>query len=399
MKAFWGNLRYLVLLYLIFLFAYASHPSIIESSRMLGMEAGTILSDDILKIFALLFVMSLNIRSLLKSGVIVSSFIIFFIIIVFFMLVVSRYDKFTMLGDLRSIAICLVSVMIGWQLELSERKMRFLLFFYAVCIGYVTYLQVTTNVGGFEILDNYLTDNKNALGAMLATSVFCLVFLQANCGNSALKRLLLVLMMLFFVTLLLTIRARTASVAFALLFLFFYFQRYRRKGFFFLFVLGITILICVTMMFFPLVKEYVRDSFVQNYEGGDITSGRMGRNIAGLKFLSEHMFAGELEADGDLAWIHNYPLNKWCGFGLFFSFPILLYYFVTLCVAWIRSCRMGTFNIFNVGYFALLIPFVISMAEPTYPFGPGTATVFNFMLFGVALRDTSDNSCNMIPKG
>lgn len=391
MREFWKSLRYLVLLYLVFLFAYASHPDIIASSRMSGIESGTILSDDILKIFALLFVMCLNIRSFLKSGVIVSSLVLFFIIIVFFMLVVSRYDKFTMLGDLRSIAICLVSVMIGWQLGVSERKMHFLLLFYALCIGYVTYMQVATNVGGFEIADNYLTDNKNSLGSMLSTGIFCLLFLQANSRGSFFKRLLLVMLMLFFFTLLLTIRARTAAVAFALLFLYFYYQRYRRKGTFLLFFLGMIILVSVALIVFPLARDFIRDSFVQNYEGGDITSGRMERNIAGLKFLSEHLFAGELEAEGNYAWIHNYPLNKWCGFGLFFSIPIMLYYFVTLFTTLVRSSRMGTSNIFNAGYFALLIPFVISMAEPTYPFGPGTATVFNFILFGVALRDTWNN--------
>ena len=391
MKAFWGNLRYLVLLYLIFLFAYASHPDIIASSRMSGIEAGTILSDDILKVFALLFVMCLNIRSFLKSGVIVSSLVIYLIIIVFFLLVFSYYDNLIMLDDLRAIAICLVSMMIGWQLGLNEKKMRFLLLFYAVCIGYVTYMQVTTNVGGFEIADNYLTDNKNSLGAMLATGIFCLLFFQANSRGSFFRRLLFVLLMLFFVTLLLTIRARTAAVALVFLFLYFYYQRYRGKGVFLLFLLGMTILVFIVLMAFPLAKEYIRDSFVQNYEGGDITSGRMERNIAGFKFLTEHMWAGELEMDGNFSSIHNYPLNKWCGFGFFFSIPIMLYYFVTLFISLIRSSRMGTFNVFNAGYFALLIPFVISMAEPTYPFGPGTATVFNFILFGVALRDTWNN--------
>ncbi len=388
MREFWKSLRYLVLLYLVFLFAYASHPDIIASSRMSGIESGTILSDNILKIFALLFVMCLNIRSFLKSRVIVSSLVLFFIIIVFFMLAVSRYGTSTMMVDVRSIAICLVSVMVGWQLELSEKRIRFLLFFYAICIGYVTYMQVTKNVGGFEIADNYLTNNKNSLGAMLSTGIFCLLFLQANIRGSFFRRLLLVLLILFFFTLILTIRARTATVAFVLLFFYFYYQRYRHKGTFLLFFLGVTILVSVALILFPLAKEYIRDSFVQNYEGGDITSGRMGGYIAGIKFLSEHLFAGELEADGNLDWIHNYPLNKWCGYGLFFSIPIMLYYFVTLFTTLVRSGRMGTFNVFNAGYFALLIPFIISMAEPTYPFGPGTATVFNFILFGVALRDT-----------
>jgi hypothetical protein len=388
MSLFWRSLRYLVLLYLIFLFAYASHPDIIDASRALGMESGTVLSDDILKVFAILFIMCLNIKSFFRSGVIIGSVVIFFTVIVFFLLVISRYNDFRMFEDIRSIGICLAATMIGWQLGLNEKKLRFLLFFFTCCIGYVTYLQVVMNVGGFEIADTYLTDNKNSLGAMLATGVFTMVFLQSNMHGNGLKKLLYVLMVLSFTVLLLTIRARTATATLVLLFFFFYYQKFRRRGSFLLFFLGIIIVVSVTFVLFPLFREYVWNSFVQNYEGGDITSGRMERNVEGLRFLSEHLWAGELEAESNLEWIHNYPLNTWCSFGLFFSIPIMLYYTVTLCLSFFRSCRFGTSNIYNVGYFAMLIPFVISMAEPTYTFGPGTATVFNFILFGIALKNT-----------
>ena len=395
MGSFWKNLQYLVLLVLVFLINYASHPDIVDASKAVGIDSGTILSDDILKVFVLLFVMCLNVRSFLKSGVLVGSFVSVLLILIFFLLVITRYNSLDMFDDIRSIGTCFASVLIGWQLGLSERKMRFLMLFFALCVGYVTYMQIGVNVGGFEIVDNYLTDNKNALGAMLATGVFGLICLQANSSKNSLKRLLLVIMILAFVLFLLTIRARTATVALVLLFLFFYYQRYRRRGYFWLFFLGIIIVASAAFVAFPLVREYVWNSFVQNYEGGDITSGRMERNIAGLKFLSEHLFAGELEADGNFGWIHNYPLNKWCGFGLFFSFPIMLFYFVTLCVSFFRSCRVDTYDVFNVGYFALLLPFVISMAEPTFPFGPGTANVFNFILFGIALKNTYTDRNNI----
>ena len=134
--------------------------------------------------------------------------------------------------------------------------------------------------------------------------------------------------------------------------------------------------------------DYVVNSFVQNYEGGDITSGRMERNVAGLNFLADHFWLGELTADGELAWIHNYPLNKLCEFGLVFSMPILIIYVMLLALVIGQTFKQSACNPYNVGYFALLVPFMISMAEPTYPFSPGTATAFNFILFGMALRNT-----------
>ena len=45
-----------------------------------------------------------------------------------------------------------------------------------------------------------------------------------------------------------------------------------------------------------------------------------------------------------------------------------------------------------LGYIALLVPFVCSMAEPSLPYGPGTSSIFSFILFGVALRYDEENA-------
>ena len=94
----------------------------------------------------------------------------------------------------------------------------------------------------------------------------------------------------------------------------------------------------------------------------------------------------------EVEWIHNYPLNRLFEFGLIFAFPVLLLYLYLLSRSIIQTIRSDNHNIYNIGFYLLIIPFIISMAEPTFPFGPGTATVFNYIIFGVALRYSYDGS-------
>ena len=97
------------------------------------------------------------------------------------------------------------------------------------------------------------------------------------------------------------------------------------------------------------------------------------------------MIAGNLDGFAHVPWIHNYPLLKLYDYGLFFSFPVLFLYFYLLVFA-IKKSLKEKVTVWNFGVFALIIPFIASMAEPTLPFGPVTATVFNFIMFGVFLK-------------
>lgn len=84
--------------------------------------------------------------------------------------------------------------------------------------------------------------------------------------------------------------------------------------------------------------------------------------------------------------VHNYLLNRMVEFGIVFVIPILLLYIRLLIGAIVKTVRLNNHDTHTIGYVLLLIPFIISMAEPTFPFGPGTATVFNFIVFGLSLR-------------
>ena len=166
------------------------------------------------------------------------------------------------------------------------------------------------------------------------------------------------------------------------------FVRYRKKNFWAYFIVGVLLIIAIFVFMPQFVKDYIYDSFYQNYENDDVTSDRLNRITAGLKFISQHFWVGNLNAYTTLAWIHNYPLEKMYKYGFIFAFPILFLYLYILIGTIVKTVKSDNDDIFNIGYYLLLIPYVISMAEPTFPFGPGTANVFNFLMFGLALRHT-----------
>ena len=385
---FWHKARYWVLLLLVFLITISSHPTIVDISRAAGMESGTILSRYIILVFAVLFLMCLNVKSMLKPKMIRACWFMWVCIVVYYLITFAAFGNRSMMGDVRSIAICLVAIMIGWQLDLDEKKLRILLIAFSGLILFAGLMQVFTNIGGFVIRDQYETDNKNSLGVMLATGGFAFLVLGMNSKSKRIVRLLMFALAIFSLVVLLTIRARAATLTGGMMFLYVLYERYKGKNFFIYLLLGIFVMVIVYLVLPPSVKDFVYNSFFQNYEEGDITTGRGERNAAALEFLSYHMFLGNLNQNVQMAWIHNYPLNRTFEFGLVFVFPILLLYLFVLGKAIVKTIQSDNHNNFNIGYYLLLIPFIISMVEPTFPFGPGTATVFNFLLFGVAIRNT-----------
>ncbi len=385
---FWQKARYWVLLLLLFLITLSSHPTIFAMSRAAGMESGTILSRYIILVFVGLFVMCLNVKSMFNHKLIRVCWFLWFFIVIFYMLTYSIFGRRAMMSDVRSIMICLIAIMIGWQLDLDEKRFRIILLVFSVLILFVGVMQVFVNVGGFVILDQYQADNKNSLGVMLVSGAILLMFMGLNNTGKGVVKVLFFAGVIFDLALLLTIRARAATLTAGIMVLYILYERYKGKNFFLYLLGGIVALIIIFLILPGSVKDFVYSSFFQNYEGGDVTGGRTKRNIAALEFLSYHFIWGNLNQGVDVGWIHNYPLNKTFEYGIVFVLPIMLLYLYLLTYTIINTIRSNNRNNYNVGYYVLLIPFIISMVEPTFPFGPGTATVFNFLLFGVALKHT-----------
>lgn len=383
---FWQKTRFFVLLLLVLLITLSSHPTIVEVSRAAGMESGTILSRYIILVFALLFLVCFNLQSMLKPRIVRVCWFLFIFIVLFYMITFAVYGKRTMMADIRSIGICLVALMIGWQLDLDERRYRLLLLTFSGFTLFIGLMQVITNVGGFQILNQYHVDNKNSLGVMLTTSSIVFLLLGLNYEGKKKNKVLLLFLSVFTVVVLLTIRARAATLTFGLMALYIFYERYKGREFFFYLLLALFVSMVVFLVLPSSIKDFVYNSFFQNYEGGDITGGRVSRNAAALHVLADNIFTGNLNVGADIGWVHNYPLNRTFEFGIVYVLPIMLLYLYLLFYSIIKTVRSNNRDNHNIGYYVMIIPYIISMAEPTLPFGPGTATVFNFILFGLAFR-------------
>ena len=396
--SFWQTARYWMLLLLVFLITISSHPTVVDISRAAGMESGTILSRYIILVFAILFLMCFNMKSTFKPKLIRVSWFLWFLIVFFYLMTYSFFGKRSMMGDIRSIAICLIAIMIGWQMDLDRKRFQALLIAFAGLTLFVGLMQVLVNVGGFVIRDQYQTDNKNSLGVMLATGGFSFFVLGLNNNTKRYIRWLMFAFAILSLVVLLTIRARASTLTMGMMVLYVMYERYKGRNFIFYLLVGISIVFLAYMVFPQSIKEFVYNSFFQNFEGGDITTGRSERNAAALEVLSQNIWIGNINAEAKVGQIHNYPLNRTFEFGLIFVLPIMILYLYLLFYDIKRTKKVNNHNNYNLGYYLLLIPFIISLAEPTFPFGPGTATVYNFLLFGTALRNTENEQlmCNQI---
>lgn len=385
--------RYWVLLFLVALITMSSHPAIVAMSRAVGIETGTVLSRYIILVFGALFVMCFNLKSMLQPRFTRLCWVMYVTIAVFFLMTLAFFDDKAMMSDLRSIAICLVAIMIGWQLQLDKQRFWWLMMAYAGLTLFVGLSQVYTNVGGFVIEDTYLTDNKNSLGVMLASSTVVLVFLGMNQERKGLLRISVYALAVLTFFVLLTIRARAATLTVLLMLVYVFYERFKGRFFFVYLIGGLALLVIAFIVLPDSFIDYFTNSFLQNREG-DITAGRAERNQAGLSFLAQNPLFGRLGQDVDVGTIHNYPLNRMFAFGLVFVLPILFLYFFILIFDIKRTIQASNRENRCIGYYLLLIPFIISMAEYTFPYGPGTATVFNFLLFGVSLKYTESSKIN-----
>lgn len=367
--------------------AFSSHPLIVDISRSVGIEKGSILSRYIVLVFVLLFALCFNWKEVTRSKTITTYFFLLIWVILFSFITLSFFNDNKLLGEVRPLAICLIALSIGWLLRLSDFQFRNVLLVYALCTLYVGLSQVMTNIGGFVIESQYLTDNKNSLGVMLSSSIVIFAYMAFEKDQKKIWSILYFGGMLFLLVIILTIRARASSiVAFFSILLIFY--RKIKRSFFIPTLIVVSVLIGFGMFFVPSnIFDFVTSSFISGYEGGDVTSERAIRNQMALDYLSFHPILGNLQHGSvNFGWIHNYPLLQLFNNGLLFGMSVLvlyLYLFVIIIKGVFRS-KIG--HIRELGFFMVLVPFVVSMAEPTFPFGPGTATVFNFIAFGVALK-------------
>ena len=373
-----------VLLYiLLFVTAISYHPTIINMSRIAGYESGTILSRYIIILFGAVFILSLSISIVRKSRFIRNYVIWLLVIFVAALILVAFYRNRIMLHECRAFIIVLGSMMIGYNLQLTRPQFVIIVLMFCLTTLFAGIMQVLVNNGGFRIANQYLTDSKNSLGAMLATSAFSFLYLRRQLNKRLSKSLSLICLLLSLVVIV-TIRARMALVAVVMVLLFYYFLATRSRSVLItLLVLGAVTIVGIVLM--PgFVLDYLDASFTAGTQGSDFTSGRLYTYGEAISYLIQNPLLGNVNRLNQIGWIHNYPLLKVYDYGLLFSWPILVLYVIVGFHALFMARRYDSMSIICFAGCCLLIPYLISMAEPTFPFGPGTVTMYNFILMGMA---------------
>lgn len=386
-SVFWQNIRYYLLLALAIIIIVAFHPYVIDMGKSAGLRTGNVLSPYISLLFVALFAVSINIKSMLASNVVRHLLVIFIFIVVAHLAAFSFFDESSMFSELRAIGMCLIAIMIGWRINLDDKRLHTFLIVFSLLSLFIGLVQVTQNIGGFRILDHYQVEGKNTFGVILASSSVILLFLGLNGIQKKGMKVMWLSLAILAVVILLTIRARACSLTAMLLIFYVLFQRYKGSDFFFYVLIFLFLAVVLYLVIPASVGEYVMNSFFQNQED-DVTSGRTGRNALGWAFFLRHFWFGNLTEGYYLEWIHNFLLDKLFKYGIVLSFPLLWIYFSLLIRITIRTIKCDNRNNYNIGYFVVLIPFIVSVAEPTMPFGPGTGTILSFLLFGVSLRNS-----------
>lgn len=135
--------------------------------------------------------------------------------------------------------------------------------------------------------------------------------------------------------------------------------------------------------------DVIVDSFVGQHDITDLNSlstGRWERNLLGVEFLRTHWADGELYELSGIPWIHNYLLLRLVRYGVIWAAPFYLFYLYLAGAICRRAFNKERVGICNIGYYVLIIQFIISLLEPSAPFGPGTVVFVSYVVLGISAR-------------
>lgn len=330
-------------------------------------------------------------KDTLKASFIKNYFILFVIISIEVSLC-SLLGLNIKLSEIRELAIPLLIIIIGYNSPLKSNTIKIISYIFIVSTLFIGFEQIRINIGGFIIDDTYKTSAKNSIGPILALGGVCSMWYAFSEKKKSTKVLLLIAAILFFIEIL-TIRARLATLAYAAVLLYIMILKYRSltpyyKSKCLIFI--ILSLIAAGLIFSQQlnnVKDFVFNSFFQNKES-DILSGRENAYAIAFQHLSSHPILGNLVTDIKIPWVHNYLLLKFSNFGYIGGLPfaILYLYLIVYTAKMLIKTKYLSNSIY--GFVLLCIPLIVSIGEPTFPYGPGTANFLPYLILGFNLKNT-----------
>jgi len=292
--------------------------------------------------------------------------------------------------EVKNILIALSFMTVGYQAKLDQKELTRLVIIYGLAVAFATTCQVMFSLGGFTIRDIYMQYGKNTLGVILASESIALGYLALLTEDKRTRWMMYALAAFLFV-LMLTIRSRAAYIATVMVVAYLVWKRSSKQqhGIAKLIALGLVLLAFLIFLAMKThlldgILRYVYNSFTQNHED-DLTSDRMVRNAAAIELIKQEPVYGNLFKWYHLDMIHNYPLRVTAAYGVFFVLPLLAMY-GSICIITLKNLVRFRFNLSYIGFMVILIPLIISMLEPTFPYAPGTGSILSFILFGYSIQ-------------
>ena len=243
------------------------------------------------------------------------------------------------------------------------------------------------HAGGLYVPEFYMVDKgKNQMGGLLAIGAASLFF-----WGMKLKEERTHYMILFVLSFLLLILIRARADVFALiacvLFVFAKESELHLKAN----AKTVVGILCLALSAYILFNGFFKDELNRFMFGGhgntmeQASTHRWERNRQGIDFVSEHVIEGEQEDESDIMLIHNYPLLRMVRYGLF-SLPLLAFYLFFIGNVAYHLFKQRRTDIRDVGYVVCMVPLIVSLAEPSFPYGPGSVQMLAFLLLGATFR-------------
>ncbi len=375
-------IRLLLLAVIVCLIAYSYHP---DNFDITGVLINSSYSKYAAILIGVLFMLSLNSVKEVLSLKPIRIYIALLILIAICFTSLYALSLTTTICEVRALVISLFSMLLGASFRLNNKEIILISIIFSIAVLSIGYLQISQNMGNFSIEDGYINTAKNAFGPLVAIAGTLSVLITFTPSINIFVRTISVLISILALVEIATIRARLATITFLLLSAFIIYKNFKRlskvkahTGIYY--IVGAII---VAIAFIGL-HEYVWDSLTRNKEG-DFTSGRLGVYYDGIDIFSQNPLWGNLVVNEKIAWVHNYLLLILSEYGIIISLPLLILFFYLLSII-VKGIRRADVSIpQNYGLIIILISFIISLGEPTYPYGPGTTNFLPFLLFGVSI--------------
>lgn len=371
----WNNRFAITLLYLLLAAVFVSYIPMIYLTSLYD-----VFSLGILGVMVLLVLLTFFNSHFLKNRFLVIVFVIMgsaFIEFAVFLVGQLRFN----IDDVRQILIVFLLMIVGYTINLTEKQLTKMSLFYIMGSVLVGLYAIIFYTGGLSFEgDRNLITGKNQIGGMVAAGGAIALYYYFTSETK--KLLYMVLAVLAFVVSA-VLRDRSAFVAFIFFAIVVSLKEFP--------LYKVVPVVLIMILLYLLFKSYIEGFFIDALIGrGDLdiedwSTGRSERNAMGIQYMFSHFWEGELYQSADIPWIHNYLLLRLVRYGVW-SFPFIVLYLFFVVKIIKEYFREKQFQFRHVGFFIPIIPFFISLLEPSFPFGPGTVQVFVYVLFGHSLQ-------------